>query len=90
MSGRRQIGYIPDSRPIALPFLTSAYAVIRIATSAFVIVPFPPKQPLVIVEDVVAALQVIGGPTVAGGYTWWNLSGSVGGFSYSVGLSKTI
>ena len=28
-------------------------------------------------------MQVIGGPTVAAGYTWWNLSGTVAGVGYT-------
>jgi Bacterial Ig-like domain (group 2) len=28
-------------------------------------------------------MQVIGGPTVAGGYTWWDLSGTVAGVGYT-------
>ena len=28
-------------------------------------------------------MQVIGGPTTAAGYTWWELSGTIGGAGYT-------
>jgi hypothetical protein len=41
-----------------------------------------PTCPVIIAMPDGTVMQVVGGPTVADGYTWWELSGDVGGANY--------